>query len=79
VAQATDFRLENVKIVSRASVPLSPAAPNLPLNMALGLILALVVGFSAAFFVEYWDDSLKVPEDVERYLGLPVFASIPEL
>jgi len=79
VAQATDFRLENVKVVSRASVPLKPATPNLPLNMGLGLILALVVGFSAAFFVEYWDDSLKVPEDVERFLGLPVFASIPEL
>ncbi len=79
VAQATDFRLENVKIVSRASVPLSPAAPNLPLNMGLGLILALVVSFSAAFFAEYWDDSLKVPEDVERHLGVPVFASIPEL
>ena len=79
VAQATDFRLENVKIVSRASIPLRPATPNLPLNMSLGLILALVVGFSAAFFVEYWDDSLKVPEDVERYLGLQVFASIPEL
>jgi uncharacterized protein involved in exopolysaccharide biosynthesis len=79
VAQATDFRLENVKIVSRASVPLKPATPNLFLNMSLGLILALVVGFSAAFFVEYWDDSLKVPEDVEQHLGLPVFASIPEL
>jgi len=79
VAQATDFRLENVKIISRASVPLRPAAPNLPLNMGLGLALALVVSFSTAFFVEYWDDSLKVPEDVERYLGVPVFASIPEL
>ena len=79
VAQATDFRLENVKIVSHASVPLRPVVPNLQLNLALGLILALVVTFSTAFLVEYWDDSLKVPEDVERYLDLPVFASIPEL
>lgn len=78
-AQGTDYRLENVKIVSLASIPLKPVAPNLPLNLALGLILALVVSFSAAFFVEYWDDSLKVPEDVERHLGLPVFVSIPEL
>ncbi|MCI0407285.1 MAG: hypothetical protein L0191_01765 [Acidobacteria bacterium] len=78
-AQATDFRLQNAKIVSLASIPLKPAAPNLPLNLALGLVLALVVAFSSAFFVEYWDDSMKVPEDVERHLGLPVFASIPEL
>ncbi len=78
-AQATDFRLENAKIVSQASVPLRAVSPNLPLNLALGLILAVVVSFSTAFFLEYWDDSLKVPEDVERSLGLPVFASIPEL
>jgi len=79
VAGAADSRLENVKVISPASVPIRPATPNLPLNLTLGLILALVVGFSTAFFLEYWDDSLKVPEDVERRLGVPVFASIPEL
>lgn len=79
VAQGTDFRLENAKIVSQASVPLRPVMPNLSLNLALGLILALVVSFSAAFFMEYWDDSLRVPEDVDRHLGLPVLASIPKL
>lgn len=79
VAQGTDFRLENVKIVSQASIPLKPVIPNLPLNLVLGFILALVVSFSSAFFLEYWDDSLKVPEDVDRHLGLQVLASIPEL
>lgn len=79
VAQGTDFRLENVKIVSQASIPLRPVVPNLALNMILGLILALVASFSSAFFLEYWDDSLRVPEDVDRHLGLQVFASIPEL
>jgi uncharacterized protein involved in exopolysaccharide biosynthesis len=79
VTRATDFRLQNAKIVSQASVPLRRAAPNLPLILVLGSILALVVGFSAALFVEYWDDSLKAPEDVELYLSRPVFASVPEL
>jgi len=60
-------------------VPLKPVAPNLLLNLALGLILALVVSFSTAFLLEYWDDSLKVPEDFEQHFGRPVFASIPEL
>ena len=79
VSQATDSRLENVKIVSLAAVPLKPVVPNLLLNLVLGLILAFVLSFSAAFLVEYWDDSLKVPEDFEQYLGHPVFASVPEL
>jgi uncharacterized protein involved in exopolysaccharide biosynthesis len=79
LAQNTDQRLENAKILSMAAVPLRPVFPNLPLNLALGLVLALVVSLSVGFLLEYWDDSLKIPEDVERFLDRPVFASIPEL
>ena len=79
MAQNTDQRLENAKILSLAAVPLRPAFPILWLNLALGLVFSLVVSLSLAFFLEYWDDSLKIPEDVERYLGRLVFASIPEL
>jgi uncharacterized protein involved in exopolysaccharide biosynthesis len=79
VAQATDFRLQNAKIVSLASIPLRPVVPNIPLNLALGLVLALVFSLSAAFVAQYWDDSLEVPEDVEHHLGITVFASVPEL
>jgi len=38
-----------------------------------------VVSFSVAFFLEYWDDSLKYPEDVERYFDRTVLASVPEI
>jgi len=79
VNQAADTPLENAKIVSLAPVPLKPAAPNLPLNLALGLLLAFVVSLSTAFLVDYWDDSLRMPEDFEQHFGRPVFASIPEL
>ena len=79
VAQATDTRLENAKVVSLASVPLRPATPNIPLNLALGLVFALVASFGAAFLVDYWDDSLKVPEDFEQHFGRSIFASVPEL
>jgi uncharacterized protein involved in exopolysaccharide biosynthesis len=79
LAQNTDQRLENAKILSLAAVPLRPVFPNLLLNLALGLVLALVVSLSVGFLLEYWDDSLKIPEDVERFLNRPVFASIPEL
>jgi len=79
VARATDFRLGNAKVVSPASLPLEPAAPNLPLNLGLGFLLAALTSFSAALLVEYWDDSLKIPEDVERVLGRSLFGSISEL
>jgi succinoglycan biosynthesis transport protein ExoP len=79
LAQSTDRRLENAKILSLAEPPLKPAFPILWLNLLLGLVFSGVISLSCAFFLEYWDDSLKIPEDVERYLCRPVFASIPEL
>lgn len=79
LAKSADERLENAKILSLAAVPLKPAFPNLLLNLGLGLILSLVFSFSTAFFLEYWDDSLKYPEDVERYFDRTVLASIPEI
>jgi uncharacterized protein involved in exopolysaccharide biosynthesis len=78
LAQSTDHRLENAKILSMAAPPLRPAFPNIPLNILLGAVFSIVFSFGLAFFMDYWDDSLKIPEDAERFLGRTVFASIPE-
>lgn len=74
-----DGRMENVKVLSTAAIPSRPVFPNIFLNMGLGLIFSLVVSFGTAIFLEYWDDSLKLPEQVEKHLGVTVLASIPEL
>ncbi len=79
LAKSADQRLENAKILSLAAVPQKPTFPNMLLNLGLGLMLSLVFSFSIAFFLEYWDDSLKYPEDVERYFDRTVLASIPEI
>ena len=79
LGQAADSRLERAKVVSPAPVPLKPVAPNILLNSALGFILALVISLSMALFLEYCDDSLKAPEDIERFLKRQVLSSVPEL
>ncbi len=40
-------------------------------------LLGLVVGAVLAFLIEYLDDTLRTPEDVERFTGLPLIGSIP--
>jgi uncharacterized protein involved in exopolysaccharide biosynthesis len=79
VSQATDFRLENAKVVSQASPPVKPVSPKLWLNLLLGLLFSLTFSFSLAFLMEYMDDTLNLPEDVERTLGISLPTSIPEL
>ncbi len=51
--------------------------PNTRINMLAGAILGLVVGIVLAFVLEYLDDTLKTPEDVERFAGLPTLGAIP--
>lgn len=69
----------NVRIVESAIVPTRPVKPRKALNLALGAFVGLVVGVCAAFFLEYMDDTIRTPEQVERALGVPVFSLIPVL
>ncbi|MFN3856361.1 MAG: GumC family protein [Caulobacter sp.] len=69
----------NVSIVDVAKPPPRPSKPSLPLNLAVALLLGVIVGVSAAFLAELFDDAIAVPEDVESKLGLSVLGVIPAL
>ncbi len=66
-----------VSIVDRAQVPGAPFKPNLPFNMAIGLISGLLLGFGAAFALEWMDDTIKTPDDLTGKLGIPALGVVP--
>lgn len=66
-----------VSIVDAATAPTRPLKPNVPLNLAGGLILGLALGAVAAFAVEHRDDTVRVPADIVDKLGLPLLGVIP--
>lgn len=53
--------------------------PNTRINVLAGGILGLVLGVLLVFVLEYLDDTLKNPSDVERYSDLPTIGSIPSV
>lgn len=55
-----------------------PAKPNTVLNLVLGGLVGLGLGFGIAFIIEYLDTSVKSIEDVEELLNVPVLAVIPK-
>jgi uncharacterized protein involved in exopolysaccharide biosynthesis len=67
----------NVRIVEAAIVPVRPIKPRKMLNLVVGALVGFVVGVCAAFFLEYMDDTIRTPEQVERTLGMPVFSLVP--
>ncbi|MCB2205668.1 polysaccharide biosynthesis tyrosine autokinase [bacterium] len=66
----------NVDIVDRAKVPGRPVKPNRPMNMILGILVGLGLGFGVAILLRYLDTTIRSPEDVEK-LGIPVLSFIP--
>jgi capsular exopolysaccharide synthesis family protein len=79
IGVATDVGSNNVSVVDRALPPSGRYKPSLPLNLGIGLLLGAVLGALAAFALEFLDQTLKTPQDVEQRLRLPVFGIIPKL
>ena len=67
------------RILTLAQTPIMPHSPNIPLNLALSLVLGLGLGFLAAHFRESLFQGLSTPDEVERETGVPCIASIPLL
>lgn len=79
VGMAGGAKSSNIAIVDRAEVPISRFAPSLALNLMLGFLLGAMLGVMIALLLEYIDDSLKTPQDIENHLKLPVLGIIPRL
>lgn len=70
---------QNARIVDRATPALRPYTPNVPLNLALGLLGGLALGTAFAFFVAFIDDRVKSSYDIEGVIGLSLIGIIPEI
>ncbi len=69
----------NIQVVDRAERPIKPFRPNKGLNLLLAVVVGLFLGVGLAFFIEYLDNTVKTPEDVEQLIRLPSFGMVPEV
>jgi uncharacterized protein involved in exopolysaccharide biosynthesis len=71
-------RIVNVAIAEAATVPALPANPHWALTLLLGLLLAFLVSPGLAFVVDYFDPSLRTPDELRDVLQIPVLAALPK-
>jgi capsular polysaccharide biosynthesis protein len=71
------MKVENVQVIDLAVPNLIPVSPRSKLNIAIAAVLGIMAGVFLAFLIEFLDNTIKSPEDVEKYLNLPVLGAIP--
>ena len=69
----------NAKILTLADVPTRPESPNIPLTVALSVIIGLGLGIIAAYLTEAVFQGISTPDELERSSGGRYLTSIPLL
>ena len=68
----------NIQVVDYAQIPIIPFKPNVTLNLLIACILGIGGGVFLAFFLEYFDNTVKSSEEVRDKLKLPVLGGVFE-
>jgi len=75
---ATAMASPGIRVVDRASLAFAPVSPNVPMNLAVALLLGLAFGGGLALFREETDQTVKEREDLQRFEA-PILGLLPQL
>ena len=76
--KATEIvEVENIRIIDEALVPRNPIKPNKLMNTAIAGVLGVMLGVFIIFLLEFFDNTIKNEQDVEKKLGLTTIGLIP--
>lgn len=70
-------KVDNVQLVDDALLPEGAVSPKPLLNIAIAFILGLFVSVGIVFLIEYLDNTVKDPDELEKLLEVPVLGTIP--
>lgn len=71
------MNIEKVNIVEEANVAENPSSPSVMRNTVIGGMLGVLIAGAAIVLITIMNDTIKTPDDIERYLGISVLSSIP--
>lgn len=68
---------ERPNLLSEAILPDRPVSPRKAMSLIVGMLIGFALSMGVVVVRFVLDDSIKSVDDVEKYLGLPVFAIVP--
>ena len=73
------IKSSGIQVVDHASVPLLPFKPNIPRNLMLAFVVGLIGAVGIAFLREFFDRTIKTPDEIRERMRLPVLGTIFKL
>jgi polysaccharide chain length determinant protein (PEP-CTERM system associated) len=70
---------EQFSILNPARLPKEPESPNMKRLFMLAVVVGLGIGAGLIFLLDYFDTSLKNPDEFESDLGVAVLATVPKI
>lgn len=70
-------KADSVQVIDYAKIPKDPVKPRPLLNIIIAGFLGIMIGLFVIFLMEYMDNTIKTPLDIEKHIGLPVIGVIP--
>lgn len=77
VAVGSELKTQNAAIVDLAVAPGLPYSPSLPINVAIGAIISLLLAASVMYLAELVNNTFSSSDQVEKELDLPVLGVLP--
>jgi polysaccharide biosynthesis transport protein len=72
-----NYQTANARVLSQATVPLNPSAPNRRLLLPAAFVLSTILGVAAALGREKLSGGLRSMIDIQNRIGLPSLGLIP--
>lgn len=79
ISEQGGLSANQARLLSAATAPSSDTAPSLLVVVLAAGVLGALAGMIAGLLAEQLDDTLDSADDLERKLGMPAMASIPEM
>jgi tyrosine-protein kinase Etk/Wzc len=74
-----DSQESDLKVLEMAQTPVSPIRKVRITIIFIGILAGLIIGIALALVIEYLDQSLKDPLEVEKSLELPLLGIVPHI